>query len=263
MCPHDPMSDAMLSTSNDETRSAGQISSATDPPGVLAPVGQRVGWRVTLLIVAIISLILAARLLGLGEHVSALRSWIQSLGSLGPLVYIVIYAGGVVLAVPGSVLSVAAGAMFGARVGIVVVSIGATTGASVAFLIARYLGRDSIVERFSHAPWFWRLERMAGERGALVVALARLIPLFPFNLLNYAFGLTRVSFGTYVFWSWLCMLPAIVVIVSGADAATQVIVSGHLPWTLLAIVAAGALMLGGLIRFARRSLRKRPSEPCA
>ena len=136
--------------------------------------------------------------------------------------------------------------------GIVVVSIGATVGASLAFLVARYLVRDAIVARFSHQESFQRLDRMTEERGAVIVALTRLIPLFPFNLLNYGFGLTRVRFGTYVFWSWLCMLPGIVVFVTGTDAVVQFLLLGRAPWMLLAVLLGGAIALIGLIRFARK-----------
>ena len=158
-------------------------------------------------------------------------------------------------------MSVGAGALFGAGVGIVVVSVGATLGASLAFLVARYLARDWVVRRFSHKEAFQRLDRMTEERGAVIVALTRLIPLFPFNLLNFGFGLTRVRFGTYVFWSWLCMLPGIVVFVAGTDAVVQFLMGGRVPWVVLATLAGGIVILAGLVRFARRNLGNRESEP--
>ena len=141
--------------------------------------------------------------------------------------------------------------------GAVVVSVGATLGASLAFLVARYLARDAVVARFSHKEAFQRLDRMTEERGAVIVALTRLIPLFPFNLLNFGFGLTRVRFGTYVFWSWLCMLPGIVVFVAGTDAAVQFLMGGRVPWIVLATLAVGIAVLAGLVRYARRKLGNR------
>jgi uncharacterized membrane protein YdjX (TVP38/TMEM64 family) len=205
----------------------------------------------------VVAAIIAARWLGVGEQVGALRDWIQGLGGLGPIVYAAIYAAAVVVAVPGSVLSVGAGALFGAGVGIIVVSVGATLGASLAFLVARYLARDAVVRRFSHKEAFQRLDRMTEERGAVIVALTRLIPLFPFNLLNFGFGLTRVRFGTYVFWSWLCMLPGIVVFVAGTDAVVQFLMGGRVPWVVLVTLAGGIVVLAVLIRFARRKLGNR------
>jgi len=214
-------------------------------------VRQSARWRAAVLIGPVAVAIVGARWLGVGEQVGALRGWIEGLGSLGPVVYAAVYAAAVVAAVPGSVLSVGAGALFGAGVGVVVVSVGATLGASLAFLVARYLARDAIADRYSRAEWFQRLDRMAGQRGWLIVALARLIPLFPFNLLNFGFGLTRVRFGTYVFWSWLCMLPGIVVFVAGTDAVVQFLMGGRIPWVIWVVLAGGIIILTGLARFAR------------
>jgi len=97
---------------------------------------------------------------------------------------------------------------------------------------------------------------MTEERGAMIVALTRLIPLFPFNLLNYGFGLTRVRFGTYVFWSWLCMLPGIVVFVAGTDAVVQFVMGGQVPVILLAVLGVGVVALAMLVRFARGKLKE-------
>jgi len=211
--------------------------------------------RTALLILILATGIALGRYLGIGEQVMALRSWISELGSLGPVVYAAIYAGAVVLAIPGSVLSVGAGTLFGVGVGIVVVSIGATFGASLAFLAARYVARDAVVKRFSHKEAFQRLDRMTEERGAVIVALTRLIPLFPFNLLNYGFGLTRVRFGTYVFWSWLCMSPGIVVYVAGTDAVVQFVMEGQVPGVVLGILGLGVVVLAVLVRFGQRKLK--------
>ena len=89
----------------------------------------------------------------------------------------------------------------------------------------------------------------------MIVALTRLIPLFPFNLLNYGFGLTRVRFWTYVFWSWLCMLPGIVVYVAGTDAVIQFVMGGQVPWIVLAVLGGGIVVLAVLVRFAQRKLK--------
>ncbi len=213
------------------------------------------GLRTALLILILAAGVALGRYLGIGEQVMALRSWIGELGSLGPVVYAAIYAGAVVVAVPGSVLSVGAGTLFGAGVGIVLVSIGATLGASLAFLAARYVARDAVVKRFSHKKAFQRLDRMTEERGAVIVALTRLIPLFPFNLLNYGFGLTRVRFGTYVFWSWLCMSPGIVVYVAGTDTVVQFLMGGEVPGVALGLLGIGVVVLAVLVRVARRKLK--------
>jgi uncharacterized membrane protein YdjX (TVP38/TMEM64 family) len=139
-------------------------------------------------------------------------------------------------------------------------SLGATVGASLAFLISRYFARDAIVRWLSDKEKFRRLDRLTEQHGAIIVALTRLVPLFPFNLLNYGFGLTRVRFWTYVFWSWLCMLPGTILYVVGADAIAKAIAQGRVPWTLVAILVAAAIALALLVRFARRKLQAKENK---
>jgi pyruvate/2-oxoglutarate dehydrogenase complex dihydrolipoamide dehydrogenase (E3) component/uncharacterized membrane protein YdjX (TVP38/TMEM64 family) len=170
------------------------------------------------------------------------------------VVFLVIYIIAVVAAVPGSALTIAAGALFGSVAGTIMVSIGATIGASLAFLISRYFARQSMVNWLGSNEKFQRLDRLTEEQGAVIVALTRLIPIFPFNLLNYGFGLTSVPFWTYVFWSWLCMLPVTVLYVVGADALTQALARGQVPWFLVAAFLAVLVLLVIIVRLARRRL---------
>jgi uncharacterized membrane protein YdjX (TVP38/TMEM64 family) len=93
----------------------------------------------------------------------------------------------------------------------------------------------------------------------VVVALTRLFPIFPYSLLNYAFGMTRVRFGIYLFWTWLCMLPGTIVYVVGADVVTSW-KGGETPWKLLFIFIAALGLLLSLIPWARKRVRKRQAE---
>jgi uncharacterized membrane protein YdjX (TVP38/TMEM64 family) len=136
-----------------------------------------------------------------------------------------------------------------------VVSIASTLGASLAFLVARYFARDAIARWLSKKKTFRKLDEMTEKRGATIVALTRLVPVFPFNLLNYGFGLTRVPFWTYVFWSWLCMLPVTIVYVVGTDAVTRAITQGEIPWSLVIGVAVAAVLLTFLVRLAKAKLQ--------
>jgi pyruvate/2-oxoglutarate dehydrogenase complex dihydrolipoamide dehydrogenase (E3) component/uncharacterized membrane protein YdjX (TVP38/TMEM64 family) len=213
-------------------------------------------WRPLLLIVLILTGLIVARVFGLGDKLGTLRDWLQNLGPWGPLVFVIIYIIAVVAAIPGSAITIAGGAIFGSVLGIILVSLAATIGASLAFLIARYFARDAIINWLGPNEKFQRLDRLTAENGAIIVALTRLVPLFPFNLLNYGFGLTRVPFWTYVFWSWLCMLPATVLYVVGADAVAKTLVRREIPWTLLAALVIAALVLLLLIKFARAKLRE-------
>jgi len=216
--------------------------------------------RPVILVTAIVTALVLARVLGLGDRLGELRTWLDSLGPWGPVVFIALYAVATVAAVPGSALTVAAGALFGSVVGVIVVSIAATIGASLAFLVSRYFARDAMSKWLSGKEKFRRLDEMTGKHGAIMVAITRLVPIFPFSLLNYGFGLTRVPFWTYVFWSWLCMLPGTVLYVVGADAFTKGLEKGEVPWVLVGTVLAAAVLVGFLVRYARRILKERESS---
>ena len=211
-------------------------------------------WRPVILLVGVVAIIAAAWALGLGSRIRQMRGWIDSLGAWGPLVYVLIYAGATVAALPGSVLTVAAGALFGSVLGVIVVSVASTLGASLSFLVARYFARDSVEQWLGGSERFRKLNDLSEGHGQIVVAITRLVPIFPFNFLNYAFGLTRVKFWTYVFWSWLCMLPATIVYVVGTDAVTRAITERRVPWALLAAVAAVIVILTLLVSHARGTL---------
>jgi uncharacterized membrane protein YdjX (TVP38/TMEM64 family) len=200
-------------------------------------------------------MLVAAKVFGLGARLGELRTWILGLGAWGPVVFIALYAMAVVAAIPGSVLTIAAGAMFGSVLGVGVVSIASTLGAAMAFAVARWFARDSVARWLSRSEKFAKLDRMTNENGAIVVAITRLVPIFPFTLLNYGFGLTRVPFRTYVLWSWLCMLPGTVLYVVGADAVTKGLAEGRVPWPLVGVVAAVAAILFFVVRRARRALQ--------
>lgn len=221
----------------------------------------RLWWKPVVLIALAAAVIVIARGFGAGDRIADIRDWIESLGAWGPVVFVGIYILGVVAALPGSALTLAAGALFGSVIGIVVVSIGATCGAGLAFLISRYLARDAVVAWLGRNENFRKLDRMTKEHGAVIVALTRLVPLFPFNLLNYGFGLTRVSFRTYLFWSWLCMLPGAVLYVVGADALAKGIAEKATPWRLIVAAVIAALVLALLVRAARRRLKERDAAP--
>jgi len=213
--------------------------------------------RPVVLFILLLVVIIAARIFHLERRVNELRTWIQSLGAWGPFVYIVIYAAAVVLAVPGSIITIAAGVLFGSVLGVAVVSVGSTIGAALAFLVSRHIARESIARRFEKNPRFQSLDRLTEDHGAIIVAITRLVPLFPFNLLNYGFGLTRVPFWTYVFWSWLCMLPGTVLYVVGADAVSSAIAQKKIPWTLVIVLAVVLALITVLVRRARKKLKER------
>jgi uncharacterized membrane protein YdjX (TVP38/TMEM64 family) len=216
--------------------------------------------RPVILLVVIVAVLVGAKAIGVGNRLGELRGWIDSLGAWGPVVFIFLYAVATVAALPGSALTIAAGALFGSGVGIIVVSIASTLGASLAFLVSRYFARDAVSRWLSSKEKFRKLDEMTEKHGAVMVAITRLVPIFPFSLLNYGFGLTRVKFWTYVFWSWLCMLPGTILYVVGADAFTKGLREGKVPWPLVGAALVAAIVLTLLVRHARRVLKEREAR---
>ncbi len=141
-----------------------------------------------------------------GGYVPAFASWVDGLGAWGPAVFIAGYALAVVAFAPASLLTLAGGAIFGVAAGTVYVFAAAVTGSSLAFLVSRYLARAAIERRLAGNEKFAAIDRAVGRQGRWIVFLLRLSPAFPFNLLNYALGLTSVRFVDY-FAASVGMLP--------------------------------------------------------
>ncbi len=136
---------------------------------------------------------------------AALQAWVEGAGAVGPVLFMGLYALATVLFLPGAVVTLAGGALFGPLWGTLWNLTGATVGAALAFLIARYLGADWVARRAGRR--MQRLNDGVAAEGWRFVAFVRLVPLFPFNLLNYALGLTRIPFLTYLLATWVFMLP--------------------------------------------------------
>ena len=208
----------------------------------------------------LIALFVAARMLDVEAALESARAWIGGLGMWGPVVFIGLYVVATVLMVPGAIPSLMAGGLFGALWGTVYASVGSTIGASLSFLSARHVARDTVGAWLAGKPGLARVDQLTLKHGALIVCLIRIVPLFPFNIVNYAFGLTRVSFWRYVLVSWICMLPGTFIYVAGTDAVLEALASGTIPWTLIAlvgVVVAGLVVLG---RWATERLRSTESD---
>lgn len=152
-------------------------------------------------------LIVAAKYLNFQGLLHSTLSWIASLGRWGPAMFIIIYILATVLFVPGSILALAAGVLFGVLWGSIYVSIGATIGAVVAFLIGRYLARGWVAKQIEGNGMFKVIDETVAREGWKIVGLMQLSPIFPFNMLNYAFGVTQVSFKDYFFPTWIGIMP--------------------------------------------------------
>jgi uncharacterized membrane protein YdjX (TVP38/TMEM64 family) len=216
----------------------------------------------------IVIFVMAAKLFDLQQALQEALTWVSGLGLLGPIVFTGLYILACVLSLPGSILTLGAGAVFGVIMGFIVVSIGSTMGATCAFLIGRYLARDLVAGRIAGNDKFRAVDEAVGREGWKIVLLTRLSPLFPFNVLNYAFGLTKISLSHYFFASWLGMIPGTVMYVyigslaghlAGLGGAGRARTMGE--WILYGIGLLTTLIVTVFVtRLARQTLSARISS---
>ncbi len=186
------------------------------------------------------------------ENVPKIKTWVASFGKIAPLIYIGLYLVSTVFFLPGSPVTVLAGFVFGPLWGVFYASVASIISVSVAFLIARYVARDLVEDWVKDNAQFRKIDEQVEEQGWRILMFTRLVPIFPFNLQNYAYGLTSIRFSTYVLVSAIFMLPgtAVFVQLGGAFVSGE----GNIWKTLLYLGIAGVLML--LLSLIPRLLRK-------
>lgn len=160
-----------------------------------------------------IVLIAVAKYFNVQGLLKSTLDWVASLGPWGPVAFVVIYILATILFIPGSILTLGAGVLFGVVLGSIYVSIGATIGAAGAFLVGRYLARGWVEKRIEGNPKFEAIDQAVADEGWKIVGLTRLSPVFPFNFLNYVFGVTQVSFKEYFFPTWIGITPGTILYV--------------------------------------------------
>ena len=217
-----------------------------------------------LLAVVALAALVAVRLLPVQDTLRQALEWMRALGPWGPVLFIAVYALATVLLVPGSVLTLGAGAVYGVVYGSLIVSLASTLGATAAFLVGRHLARDAVARRVSANPRFAALDQAVADEGWKIVVLTRLSPLFPFTFLNYAFGLTRVTLREYVLASWLGMMPGTVLYVylgSLAEAAGSTRQRTSAEWAFYSGGLLATIAVTGIVtRLARRALAQKIGE---
>ncbi|CAI8047283.1 TVP38/TMEM64 family membrane protein YdjX [Geodia barretti] len=186
------------------------------------------------------------------ENVPKIKTWVAGFGKIAPLVYIGLYLVSTVFFLPGSPVTVLAGFVFGPLWGIFYASVASIISISIAFLIARYVARDLVEGWVKNNAQFRKIDEQVEEQGWRILMFTRLVPIFPFNLQNYAYGLTSIRFSTYVLVSAIFMLPgtAAFVQLGGAFVSGE----GNIWKTLLYLGIAGVLML--LLSLIPRLLQK-------
>ncbi len=187
-----------------------------------------------LLLAAVVAAIAVLHAVGTGHlpDPESLKQWVAAFGFWAPLIYMLFYSVAPALLLPGLPITIAGGLLFGPVWGVVYAITGATAGACIAFLIARYAARERVMEMLRHPGWR-RLDDGVALHGWKIVAFTRLVPLFPFNLLNYAFGITKIRFFDYAIVSFFCMLPACIAIIV-FSSSLPALIGGHVSFAFVA-----------------------------
>lgn len=213
----------------------------------------RAAWGRIFLLIALLAATILAVLYRDQIKVDTIDVWINEAGPAAPLLFMAFYALGTTLFLPGSVLTLAGGALFGPFLGTFYNLTAATIGAGLSFLAARHLAGDWVGKK--SGGWTRQLIKGVESEGWRFVAFTRLVPLFPFNLLNYALGLTRIRFSHYLLTTFICMLPGAFAYtylgyvgreaISGADGIIQ---KGLLALAIVALIAFLPRFIGRLRR---------------
>ncbi|MDK2918193.1 MAG: hypothetical protein PWQ37_926 [Candidatus Petromonas sp.] len=197
-------------------------------------------------------LIIAALVIGLGffiawktgvvsklKDVQAMQAFLKSFGVWGYLVFILVFIASCVFMLPGSMLTIVAGIAFGPIIGGVVSLIGATLGATAAFLVAKYVARGMIESKIGQNEMFKKIDDGVEKNGTSFLILTRLVPVFPFSFQNYAYGLTKIKLGTYFIVSLICMAPGAFIY---AYMAGEIVTNGFSTGLLVKFAAAGVIL---------------------
>ena len=224
--------------------------------------------RILLWLVLIVGVLALARYANAQSLLQSALHWIRELGPWGWVIFVLLYIATAVLLLPAVVLTLGAGAVFGVAKGWVIVSIAATLAATAAFLVGRHVARGWVARRIEGNPTFTAIDEAVGREGWKIVGLTRLSPAFPFNLLNYAYGVTRVSLRHYVLASWIGMMPGTLMYVylgslAGDLATVGTGRSARTPaeWALYVVgLLATVAVTVYVTRIARAALRRRISR---
>ncbi len=227
---------------------------AAPEPG---PDGGGLGWlRLAIGLAAVAASVAAARYLGVFDELSVdnidlLDAWFDGLGWWAPVAFVLLWVASAVFFLPGLVLTIAGGLIFGAVWGTVWTTVGANLGAIAAFLIGRYLARGMVENMMEQHRGLKKLDDGVRRQGWRMLMITRLVPIFPFNLQNYAYGLTDIPLKTYALVTLPCMLPATIAFNFAAGSVR----TGDLGRTLwyLGVAAVAFVVLSLIPGWVRKS----------
>jgi uncharacterized membrane protein YdjX (TVP38/TMEM64 family) len=223
----------------------------------MTPPPSRSWPKVAAAALAVAAVLGAFHFLPISAWIERLKSFVEEHGALGVVVFGLAYVvAGMIPGGPASAMTIAAGAIFGIWKGTLLVSAASMVVAVLAFLLARTVLRARIEKRMQGNAGFERLQRAIEKRGARVVVLVRLSPLFPFTLSNYALGLSALPLSTYALASWLAMLPGTIAYVYLGATVGAVSTEGDArsKGIRIAFAVVGIIATVVIARFAKRAL---------
>lgn len=212
--------------------------------------------RIVLAAVVVAALVLAVRLLPVGDWIASFETWVRGIGPLGYVLYAGAYVVCCVLIIPAFALTVGAGAIFGFAAGSAVVLTGATLGACAAFLLARTVLRDRVRAFTAQRPKLAAIDRAIEREGVKLMLLVRLSGFPPFTWVNYAFGLTGIRFGAYLATTFFGIIPGTLAF-TWAGAAGAAVATGRGNRIGLIVTAVGAVLVSAYIaRIAAKAIQR-------
>jgi uncharacterized membrane protein YdjX (TVP38/TMEM64 family) len=224
-----------------------------------------ISWKLLLLIPLAALAIFLATQFDLRALLRTVLDTIKALGVWGPVLFVVLYIVASVCFIPASILTLSAGALFGVLRGSLYVTVGATFGATAAFLVSRYVARGWVARKIEGNIKFQAIDEAVAREGGKIVFLTRLSPVFPYVLMNYVFGITQVSIRSYFVASAIGMLPATVLYVyigsiAGSLAGTRrARTVGEWVFLLIGLLATATVTVF-ITRLARKALRTKISS---
>ena len=208
--------------------------------------------KIIIVVVVIVGVFLTLRFTGVlerlsltAENLTNIQNMIQGWGVVGYIGFLIIYALAAVFFIPALIFAIAAGVAFGPVVGGLMALLGGTVGAALAFLVARYFARNMIVEKFGSSPMFNKIDEGIKKNGVSFLILTRLVPVFPYNVQNYIYGLTPIKFWTYTLVSLITMAPGAFIYAYLAGTIFTTLAAGEQPnfvSLLLQFAAAGVVL---------------------
>jgi uncharacterized membrane protein YdjX (TVP38/TMEM64 family) len=215
---------------------------------------RRSRWPFVVFAAFLLAVVVASRAVDLDRHVETAQAWTAALGILAPVAFVVVYVAATLIGVPGTPFTLLSPLLFGPAIAFVVMVVASGASAAAGFLIARYLARDAFTARLGETDGFARLSRLVGAHDWVVIPFLRIVPIAPFAVVNYGFGLTGIRFWRYLLWTEAAMIPVNAVLILGADALYGAAMRGTVSWPLIAAAVAAAALVAGLAVLGLRKL---------